>query len=327
MLWRRQNAELDEAARNWKGPYRPYDLVKELVVGLGVALALTLLLTILFSSPDEKPSTIQQWSKQMPVDFVTTAVGELDGSSATAGYGPPYNHSGDGQHAAFIHLQKWFGVSHPIDTARDYVYAPLQSIPGAPAVKSAIAAYQAAPAKTQTAWTDAYTKALDKASAASDGSISIPAGDYGPVPTLMDALLGLAQSGGLDGILLTSRQFFQTDYTTPLLLMADGGLLAARADQQHLLDSQWGMMNETGSYPGQTWLWLYTFWYQIKPFKTSANADLLVWLVMAVLTVAFILIPFIPGVRDIPRWIPLSRLIWRDYYRGLRQASEPSSSP
>ena len=83
--------------------------------------------------------------------------------------------------------------------------------------------------------------------------------------------------------------------------MADGGLLTERAQAQHLLGSQWGMMNETGSYPGQVWLWLYTFWYQIEPFSTSANADLLVFLVMGVLSLAFILIPFIPGVRDIPR--------------------------
>ena len=33
----------------------------------------------------------------------------------------------------------------------------------------------------------------------------------------------------------------------------------------NLLGSQWGMMNETGAYPGQAWLWLYTFWYQV-PF-------------------------------------------------------------
>jgi hypothetical protein len=26
-------------------------------------------------------------------------------------------------------------------------------------------------------------------------------------------------------------------------------------------------------------------------------------------------LPFIPGLRDIPRWIPVHRLIWRDYYR------------
>jgi hypothetical protein len=36
------------------------------------------------------------------------------------------------------------------------------------------------------------------------------------------------------------------------------------------------MMNETGSYPGQVWLWLYTLWYEIKPFSTSPNADVLV---------------------------------------------------
>ena len=31
------------------------------------------------------------------------------------------------------------------------------------------------------------------------------------------------------------------------------------------------MMNETGNYPGQAWLWLYTFWYQIPPFSSSGN--------------------------------------------------------
>ena len=37
------------------------------------------------------------------------------------------------------------------------------------------------------------------------------------------------------------------------------------------------MMNETGSYPGQVWLWLYTLWYQVEPFKTSDNADALIF--------------------------------------------------
>jgi hypothetical protein len=35
-------------------------------------------------------------------------------------------------------------------------------------------------------------------------------------------------------------------------------------------------MNETGSYPGQAWLWLYALWYQAKPIKASANADILI---------------------------------------------------
>ena len=76
---------------------------------------------------------------------MTTATTELDGSSGTGGYGPPYNHAADGQHIAFIYLQKWLGVSHPINTAQDFVLAPLRSIPGQPALQSAISAYKAAP--------------------------------------------------------------------------------------------------------------------------------------------------------------------------------------
>ena len=133
----RRRAE-DEAARHWTGSYRPYDLVKEFAIALGVVVALTLLLTILFSSPDEAPSTIKQWSKVDPVDFVTTEVSELDGSSGTAAYGPPYNHNADGQHMAFIYLQKWLGVSHPIDTAKDYVIDPLRTIPNNPTLQKAL---------------------------------------------------------------------------------------------------------------------------------------------------------------------------------------------
>ena len=76
------------------------------------------------------------------------------------------------------------------------------------------------------------------------------------------------------------------------------------------------MMNETGSYPGQAWLWLYTFWYQVKPFSTSDNADALVWALMMLLSVGFVFIPFLPGVRSLPRLIPIHRIIWREHYRG-----------
>ncbi len=299
----------------WKGGYRSYDLVKEASIALGVVLALALVLTILFSSPDLKPSTVQSWSRGDPVDFVTTAVSQLDGTSGTATYGPPYNHNSSGQHILFIRLQKWLGVSHPVDAAKDFVLAPLAAIPGQPALQSAISTYQSAPAKQQTAWTTAYTNALGKAKANTNGSISVPGGNYGPVPTLMNSLLSFAQSGGLDGALLTSKQFYQTDYTKPLLFMADGSVLSDRAQAQHLLGEQWGMMNETGSYPGQTWLWLYTFWYQIKPFSTSPNADILVMAIMGVMSLALVLIPFIPGIRDLPRWIPIYKLIWREHYR------------
>jgi len=79
-------------------------------------------------------------------------------------------------------------------------------------------------------------------------------------------------------------------------------------------------MNETGSYPGQAWLWLYTFWYQIPPFSNEettigANADAVVWGIMMLLSLLLLLVPFLPGIRSIPRWIPLYRIIWRQWYR------------
>jgi hypothetical protein len=311
-----------DATPEWRGAYVPYDLVKELAVALAVVAALTVALTVVFSSPDDRPSTIRQWARTMPGDFLSTATAELAGTSGTATYGPPYNHTpGAGQAIGPIKLQRWLGVSHPIDTARDYVLAPLASIPADPPLRRALAAYAAAPASRQAAWTDAYAKALDKAKPGPGGVPQLPAGSYGPVPVMMSSLLGLAQTGGLDGALLTSRSFYQTDYTKPLLFMADGGLLSGRAQGQHLLGSQWGMMNETGSYPGQVWLWLYTFWYQIQPFSSSSNADAQIWAIMAVLSLALICVPFIPGVRDIPRWVPVHRLIWREHYRRARNTA------
>jgi len=314
---RRERLAEDEGYRVWQGGYRPYDIVKEACIALAAVAALAVLLTILFSSPDEKPSTVASWAHTDPVDFVTTATTELDGSSGTGGYGPPYNHGSDGQHILFLRPQKWMGVKIPIDTAKDFVLAPLRSIPGQPALQTAVSDYENASTNQQGDWTTAYEKGLGNAKAGADGSITVPAGNYGPLTTMMPALLSFAQSGGLDGVLLTSRQFYQTDYTKPLLLLADGSLLSDRAQAEHLLGEQWGMMNETGSFPGQVWLWLYTFWYQIKPFSTSANADILVMAVMGVLSLALILVPFIPGVRDVPRWIPVYRLIWREHYRGV----------
>jgi hypothetical protein len=314
---RRERLAEDERYREWKGGYRSYDIVKEACIAFGVVLALAVVLTILFSSPDEKPSTVQSWARTDPVDFVTTAVTQLDGSSGTATYGPPYNHASDGQHILFIRPQKWLGVSHPVNTAQDFVLAPLRAITGQPALQAAVTAYESAPADQQVKWTSAFEKAVGSAKANADGSVTVPPGDYGPVAPMMAGLLGFAQSGGLDGALLTSKQFYQTDYTKPLLFMADGGVLSDRAQAERLLGGQWGMMNETGSYPGQVWLWLYTFWYQIKPFSTSANADILVMAIMGVLSLALILVPFIPGIRDIPRWIPIYKLIWREHYRSL----------
>jgi hypothetical protein len=305
----------DDAAP-WPGPFVRYDLVKEFVVALVVMASLAVILTVLFSSPDDPPTTIQSWAKADPGDFLAIAAAELNGTSDVATYGPPYNNtSGSAQKIGPISLQEAAGVKIPIDTAQNYVIEPLREIPADPRLKAALAAYEAAPPKLQEAWATAYEEALPKARTVR-GIPLLPAGRYGPVAPMMSALLALAQSGGLDGALVAgNHRFYQTNYTKPLLFLAGGEYFEKRAEGQHLLGTQWGMMNETGSYPGQVWLWLYTFWYQIEPFKSSENADALIFVLMGVLSLAFVCIPFIPGLRTLPRHLRVHRAIWRDHYR------------
>jgi len=293
-----------------------YDLIKEFVLAFLAVSLVVVALAGVFSSPDDPAVTIQTWAKTAPVDFVTTAVSELDGTSGTAGYGPPYNNTADAAQAVGpIAPQSWAGVGTPIDTAQDFVLRPLGvAAVGNPTLTAALAKYQAATSDQQQSWDTNYSTALADATVAND-AVSVVDGDYGPVPDLMTGLLGLARTGALDGLLLSSGNLYQTDFTKPLLFMGDGEYLPGLAADQHLTGDQWGMMNETGNYPGQTWLWLFSSWYQIPPFNTAANADLLVVLLMVGLTTLLAIVPFVPILRDIPRWVPVHRLIWRRYYR------------
>ena len=313
---RRFNPDRDVAV--WHGNYLPYDLVKEFLIALVVVTLLVVLLAVVFSSPDDHPVTVRSWSTAQPVDFAQTAITELDGSSAIATYGPPYNATNPGatQSIGPFSPERWFGVHHPIDTANDYVIAPLQTLPDRAALDASINAYTSASSSQQANWTTAYEKAVADATFA-QGGLKVPSGAYGPVAPMISALTSMARSGALDGALLSSRQFYGTDYTKPLLFIADGTYLANLGQAQHLQGSQWGMMNETGNYPGQAWLWLYTLWYQVAPMKTSSNADLQVWAIMMLLTLILALVPFIPGLRSIPRWSRIYRLIWRQHYRDI----------
>jgi len=306
----------------------PYDLVKELVLALAGVGILALAVSAILSSPDVPPVTIAAWAQADPVDFVTTATDELAGSTTSAGYGNPYNTNAEGQAWGPVAPQKWFGTQIPIDSAGTFVIQPLQrAASGNSDLRTSLQTWQSASSDQQGKWTDSYTKALAKATV-TEGKVVVEDGDYGPLPVMMSSLLGVAQAGGLDGLLQINGRFYQTDYTPALLFMGDGGYLSGQAEQWNLHGDQWGMMNETGQYPGQTWLWLYTMWYQVPPFTSdtgflglnASNADLGIIILMTLLTVALALVPFIPFLRDIPGWVPIHRLIWRDYYAPKRKA-------
>ena len=304
----------DVDAPEYKGKYVPYDIIKEGTIALVVVALLAILLSFVFGSPDEKSVTIKSWSNAAPVDFATTALSELNGTSATATYGAPYNNASVGQTLGPLKLAKWVGVHIPIDTANDFVVNPLKSLPNQPALTAALSQWSGASTATQTTWLNTYTKASSKMTF-TNGNVVVSVSNAGPVPVMINDITKMAQSGALDTALLAGQSFYTTDYTKPLLFLADSGYLANLADKQHLTGEQWGMMNETGQYPGQAWLWLYTFWYQVAPFNTSANADVQVWGLMMVLSVGLLLLPLIPGLRAIPRKVKVYRLIWREHYR------------
>jgi hypothetical protein len=307
----------DRDVVEWQGAYRRYDLVKEVFICFVVVLVIVLGCAILFSSPDVKPVTVKSWSNAMPVDFAQTAMTELDYTSPLATYGPPYNNTqGASQQLGPISLEHAVGVHIPIDTAKVFVLRPLATLPDRPGLAAALASYKGASSAERAKWDAAYEKVVANASFV-NGQLVVKSGPYGPVGVLIADLVQMARTGALDGALLASPQEYATNYTNPLLLIADGSYMSDLATRLHLQGEQWGMMNETGNYPGQAWLWLYTTWYQVPPMNSSSNGDVEVWAIMMALTLLLILLPFIPWLRSIPRWTGLYRLIWRQHYRNL----------
>ena len=300
----------DVAGRPWTGAKRRYDLFKELTVGtvvIGLAVAG---LSLTLGSPDDQGVTLQSWAKAAPADFVATTTAELAGTSDTASYGPPYSHAaGATQTLGPIDLQSFSGVRRPVDTANDFVIRPLSTLPTVPV---AVATWTQATSGRRTAWATAYAAALAKAPGGDPNRV--PSGTYGSVPALGSDLLAMARAGTLDGVLRGEGGFAGLDLTRPMLFLGDGAWFSGLATSLHLSGDQWGVMNETGDYPGQAWLWLFSLMYQIPIIGNAANADVLAVGLIGLLSVLLLLVPFLPGIRSLPRLIPIHRLVWRDYY-------------
>ena len=310
-------------AAPWRGPTRRYDILKEGTIAAVVVLVLTVGLASLLSSPDVPPVTVASWVQAAPADFLATVATELNGTSETATYGPPYNTNGTPQSILFAPADI-ASVRQPINTAQTFVLSPLSKLaPTDPALATALATYNAASAAQQLKWATNYGNAVTKVKFV-NGTPVVPAASDGPVPVMLATELALARSGAIDADLLAQQPFYGTDFTKPLLFLEDGQYFSNQATAMGLTGTQWGVMNETGSYPGQPWLWLYQLWYQLPGFRTSDNADLIAIYLTGLATVLLLAIPFIPGLRDIPQWIPVHRLIWRNWNQ---QSSGPAGQP
>ncbi len=314
----RRARKVAEAA-SWRGATRRYDIIKEGLIATAIVFVLVMLLAGFLSSPDVPAVTLANWAKVAPADFMATTASELAGTSETANYGPPYNHGTHNVQTIGVSWQLLAGVHQPINAARTFVLAPLQALGlGNPTLQAALRQYGRASNGQQKAWDTAYLQAV-KGVTFIKGSPKVPRANDGPVPVLVGYELAYAKSGALDTALLSQQPFYGTDYTKPILFLEDGNYFSSIAKSQHLYGTQWGVMNETGSYPGQPWLWLYALWYQVPGFRTSVNVDLIAIYLTGASTMLLLFIPFIPGLRDIPRIVPVYKLVWRRWYKANRR--------
>jgi hypothetical protein len=134
-----------------------------------------------------------------------------------------------------------------------------------------------------------------------------------------------AQALGAD--LLANRSFYGTNFTSAAV-QGDGTYFEDKATSMNLSGDQWGVMNgqaATAS-PGSGYTPV------LRAFSASASVDMIaVYLTGLATLLPLLLIPFIPGLHDIPQWIPVHRLIWRgwgpDPGRGGRGLAGPGPSP
>ena len=348
--------------RTWQGPERRYDLITEGTIAVILVAVLCILAASLWGSPDggltypggpKSPAgqafSAKYWDANDPSDLAQTAVQELTGGTTTAGYGPPFNQT-TGASQQIIGIQpaeiakSIFGLTLPINTANDFVLAPVSQLaaPSSPAVTAAISVYKAAggdlapgaPASQvassqQMTWLNNYAKALAASSAKfTPTSITVKAGNYGPVPVIIAAELAIASNGSLDGYFQGSQQQLSTNTTMATMFFSDGTLWGTIAEAQGVGGDQWGVMNELWNFPGQVWLWLYAGMYQIPALNPSNNANLDLDVGLLMILFGFLLpmfAPWIPVINRIPRWIPLYKIIYRQYYTSM--ADGPPTSP
>lgn len=302
-------------------PSKPFDLVKFMAVTFAAVFVLVILLATVFGAPYHPAVTNQQVARQNPQVFQLTAAADLAGQGDMSTYGPPYNTNGtDGvQTLGFFAPQIWtyklFGLTYPVDPQQDFVLGPLSMAKSLdPAVAAALTSYNGSTAAQRSAWAANYFQALTKANG---DWASLPAGDYGPVPVMLDALRKMAAGGLLSGAIDRTNPVYRYDVGRDLLFL-QGDALHTVAGKLDLKGEQWGIMHDEGPYPGPWWLTPYTFLYQVPPWSTSPAGDMMAGYTMLIVFLVLFFLPFIPGLNKLPKYLYVHKVIWRDYYQQVR---------
>ena len=221
-------------------PSKPYDLLREGFIVLAGVAVLVLLLSLAFSSPDYATVRAEDVATQQPLAFLQTSANILAGGHSIQTYGSPYtNNKQDAQDVLGIAPADLTGVTNRIDPEQDFILTPLSRAADLnDGVAIALTTYEAASPTQRQSWVATYQSALKDATINSD-KVQVPAGDYGPVGTMMQGMLSLGRSGLLEGALEAGkRQPFTLDFTRSLLFFQDNMYLGL-ADKLDMSSSDW----------------------------------------------------------------------------------------
>jgi hypothetical protein len=269
-----------------------------------VLLVVVAALAFAVGSPNWPRDTIAGATRDNPGGAIMAFTQELDGTATSTTNAAEFGMDDPGQ----------VFVLNPLRQA-----APLLGSN----VQSAINTYDAASAQQQVKWASTYDTALGTITMSSSGGmggssgpdfskIDTLKGDFGPVPVLVKTDLQLAQNGYLEQYL----QAVDPGHSFHLvnIWLYDHPNLLNTAVAQGLTDDQWGMVKERGFSVGP--------WYLFVPgvfhvyFPNGANGTwFVIWNLLFAAILMFV-VPLVPGIRDIPKYLKLYRFIYRYPIKG-----------
>lgn len=272
----------------WKYPILAFVL---LVVVAALAAAV--------GSPNWPRDTISTVTKADPGGAALAFTQELDGTASS---------SGNAQE---------FGMGDP---GQVFVLGPLRqasALLGAD-VTQAISTYDGASATQQQTWATNYHKALGTITPSGGGDmgsatpspdfskIDTLQGDFGSLPVLVKADVQLAQNGYLE-------QYLQSldpghAYHLVNIWLYDHPQMLNTAVDQGLTDDQWGMVKERGFSVGPWYLVIPAVFHVYFPGGVT-GPGFVFWNLLFAAILLFI-VPLVPGIRDLPRYLKLYRFIY-----------------
>jgi hypothetical protein len=264
-----------------------------------VLLVLVAVLAAAVGSPNWPRDTIAGATKDNPGGAIMAFTQELDGTATSTGNAQEFGMGDPGQ----------VFVLNPLRQA-----APLLGSN----VQSALSTYESATPDQQQKWASAYDTALGTITPSSSGGMGGTSGpdytkldtlkgDFGPVPVLVKADLQLAQIGYLEQYL----QAVDPGHSFHLvnIWLYDHPNLLNTAVAQGLTDDQWGMVKERGFSVGPWYLFIPGVFHVYFPGGSTGQGFVL-WNLLFAAILLFV-VPLVPGIRDIPKYLKLYRFIYR----------------